>query len=249
MKKTAFLSDVVFAFSIAFLVSVCFFRYLKFPLPVAALLSLLCGGLAAIGSGAWMQRKRKRFLLRKSDELQKRKLLTHLCLLSNEKQTEFFLRVFSKEQAQRISALKIATETNAYFIKIRFSPVTADEIAAIARWKTAKEKILLCAVIDEDAKTLCERLFIQVYTENDVYALVRQAGAMPQTFLGETDFSKKGKRKLRLCFSKRNSRQFLVGGALLLLSSLYSPFPTYYLIFGSILTLCSLFIRIFGYAN
>jgi len=219
-------------------------------MPVAILLSLVCGGIAAFGVGALSQNKRKRLFLQREEETQKSKLLTHLSLLSDAKKTAFFLSVFSQQNAtQRFGPLKLTNAEAFYFLKLRFAPVTADDIAGISRLKTSKQKILLCNLIDEDAKRLCERLNIRIWTGNEIYSLIKSANALPERFLGEPTPQNKRKIRLRACFSKRNSRRFLVGGCLLLLSSLITPFPYYYLVFGSVLLLTAIVIRIFGYAD
>ena len=245
MKKSAFISDLIFTFLVIDVFTLCLFRYLGMGLIGAMLLSILCGALASVGIGALLQSKRKSVLLKKSDETKKEKLLVHLALLSDEKKTQFFQNVLS---AQRFAKGKLTTENEFYFIKMRFSPITPDEIAVLSRQRTSKQKVLLCSAIEDAAKTLCDKLQIRVLTGNETYTLIKKADALPQTFLGEQSPVNKRKMHLRLCFSKTNSRRFLVGGVLLLLTSLLTPFPYYYLVFGSILLLTAVFIRIFGYA-
>ena len=250
MKKSAFISDLIFTFSLTAIFFLCFFRYLKLNMPLSILFACVCGGIATLGVGALGQNKRKKLFLKHSEATQKDKLLAHLSLLSDAKKTALFQSILSKEgSVQRFSSLRLTGENALYFLKLRFSPVCADEIATISRIKTAKEKILLCNFIEEDAKTLCAALNIRVWTGNEVYALVKEANALPEEYLGEPTLQNKGKARLRLCFAKRNSRRFLVGGCLILLTSLITPFPYYYLIFGSILLLVAVFIRIFGYSD
>ncbi len=250
MKKSAFISDLIFTFFLTGIFFLCLFRYLRFPMLIAILLAVVCGVIALLGVAAITQNKRKRMQLQTFEEGQKNKLLAHLSLLSDAQKTSFFQKVLAAQgEIRRFSPLRLTSETSFYFIKIRFSSVTADEIAALSRIRTSKERILLCNLIEEEAKTLCETLGVRVWTGNEIYALVKEANALPERYLGEPTPKDKRKIRLRLCFSKRNSRRFLVGGALLLLTSLITPFPYYYLIFGGVLLLAALFIRIFGYAD
>ena len=249
MKKSALFSDVFFAFSGFALFSLCLFRFLGIRLLFALLLALVCGALAAGAAWAYLRSKRKALLLKKSDERTKEKLLVHLALLSDEKKTEFFLNAFRENgnTPKRFSKLRIFDEERFCFLFFRFSPVTADEVGAISRWKTSKKKLLLCGDIDSSAEALCAKLGVEVCKGEQVYALLKARGALPQTYLGETQENSRGKRR-RLCFSKRNGKRFFVSGTLVLLLSLLTPFPYYYLVFGSILLAAALFIRIFGYA-
>lgn len=249
MKKSAFFSDILFTLFLVWLFTLCLFRYLGLTLVTATVLSALCGILAAGAAGAILQSRRKNLYLKKSDEAQKQKLLTHLSLLSDEQKTRYFSRILSAETeggAKRFGRSRLQTEDGFYFLAFRFAPVCADEIANISRLKTSKRKILLCDKIDEDAAALCDKLGVEVKTGEKVYAFVKARNALPSAYLGEETGKKK--RRLRLCFAKTNSRRFFVGGALILLASLLTPFPYYYLVFGSLMLLAALFIRIFGYS-
>lgn len=248
MKKSAFVSDVIFAFAVSFLLSLCLFRYLQIGLWLSFFLALACGLLTAAAAVAILRVKRKHFFLKRSDEAQKEKLLLHLALLSDNEKTEFFLKFLSlNEHAQKFGQLRIFTKTAFYFLNFNLLPVNADDIAKYSRLKTGKQKILLCSKIEEPAFALCSRLSIQVKTGEEIYALLKKANALPESFLGEENADKKHKRRLRLWFSRRNSKRFLVAAALVLATSVLTPFSYYYWLFGASLLLASVFVRIFGY--
>ena len=249
MKKSAFISDIIFTFFVVFLFSLCLFRHRRIDLWLACLLAVFCGALASGAIAAFLQNKRKYHFLKKSEEAIKQKLSLHLVLLSDEQKTAFFQKILSSDScaANRFGRLRIFTDKEFYFLKFSIAPVTADEIASLSRLKTNKEKILLCLSIDEAAKNLCKKLHIQVKTAEEVFGLVKSHDALPDVFLGEEDSVKKRDRRMKLCFAKNNSRRFLVSGALILITSLFTPFSYYYLIFGSLLFLTAVFVRIFGY--
>ena len=123
----------------------------------------------------------------------------------------------------------------------------ADEVAKISRLKTRAPKIILCDRIEESATKLASALGIAYKTAESVYELVKEKNALPETFLGEETLKNKKQRRLSLCFAKSNARRFFIAGALVLLSSFLSPFPYYYLVFGTLLTVTAIFVRIFGY--
>lgn len=250
MKKSAFLSDVLFAFTTVCVFTLCLFRYLGTRLLPALFLSVLCGVLAAAAVAAWLQNKRKNVLTKRSDEAQKQKLLLHLALLSDEQKTSFFESVFQKcgEAVKRFGKLRLQTENSFYFLKFSFAPVTADEVARVSRLKTAKPKILLCSEIDDAALRLCTRLGITAQVGEAPYALVKKAEALPENYLGEETPENKRQKRRRLCFAKTNAKRFLTSGVLILFTSLLTPFPYYYLVFGSLLLLAALLVRIFGYS-
>lgn len=249
MKKSAFISDVIFTFFLSALATLFLFRYLNIPLFTAVILSTVCGILCALSFGAYAQSKRKSFFLKRSDEAQKQKLLTHLSLLSDEKKTQFFKSVLStsEQSAKRVAPLKINVLDELYYLNFHFSPVQADEIAKISRQKTRLHKIVLCDRIEESAVELAGALGIKYKTAESVYLLVKEKNALPQEFLGDERPLDKKKKRLRLCFAKSNAKRFLVCGTLVLLTSFLSPFPYYYFLFGFALLVVALLVRIFGY--
>lgn len=248
MKKSAFISDLFFTFFLVSIFTLCLFRYFRMTLFPALLLSSVCGGLATTSVGALLQNKRKSFFLKKSDEAQKQKLLFHLALLSDEQTTRLFENALKRNApVKRFGKLRLFSDDAFYFLNFGFSPVAADEIASAFRLKTSAKKVLLCSQIEEQAAELCRRLQIEIKTGNEVYAFLKSQNALPETYLGDEKGEDKRKRQFRLCFSRSNSKRFFISGALVLLTSLITPFPYYYLIFGSFLLLVSALIRIFGY--
>ena len=247
MKRSAFISDILFALFSAFLFTLCLFRYLAIPLSLAIILALVCGGLTALSVGAFLQSKRKILLLKKSDEAEKEKLLLHLALLSDEEKTKFFLKRLSSEHtiARRFTCLRIYTDQAFYALQFSIAPVNADDVLRFSRLKTSKRKILLCSKIEDTAYTLCKRLNIQAVKGEEVYSLLKQQNALPDQYLSEEPLS--NKKHLRLWLHRTNAKRFLIASACILISALFSPFPYYYLLFGGIFLIVALCIRIFGY--
>lgn len=249
MKRSALISDILFSFFVANLTTLFLFRYLKIRLSLAIILAGLCGLLFAAATAAWLQSKRKSVFLKRSDEAQKEKLLFHLAYLSDEAKTDFFLKRLQDDasQSKRFGKLRLYTSEQFYWLRFTFSPVTADEIFSFNRWKTDKEKVLLCNKIEDNAYALAQRFQIRVVTGNEVYAMLKERNALPKSYSEEETAEIKRQRRLRLWFSRKNAKPFLISAALTLATALVSPFPKYYLIFGFGLLTVSVFIRIFGY--
>lgn len=258
MKKFAFISDLIFTFCVGFLFTACFFRFLGLTLAITLVLSALCGTLVTCATAAFLNARRKKFFLRKRDEETKNKLLVHFALLSNEKLTDFFFDYFTNlaEQRQishpqtddfptRKENLQLSVGDKLYFLRFRFAPVTADEIADIFRIETEQSKIVLCNALDAQAQALCKKWEIQTRTGEEVYAALKQANALPQTYLGEA--KAKQKPKLKLWFAKRNARRYLTSAALVFLLSQLTPFFLYYIIFSAVLLIAAVVVRVFGY--
>ena len=249
MKKSAFVLDIACTILTVGLITLCLFRYLGISFSLSSVLSLLCATLAAVCVGALMRNKRNTYFLKKQDEQAKQKLFLHLALLPDSKIKKLFQSVFEQSQEVRSSGkCVLTTDTQAVFLRFTFAPVSLDEIANISRVQTDKPKTLYCNELEENAARLAARLSIDVKTGDETYAFLKNANALPNEYLGEELPENKKVRRNKIRFAKRNARRFFVGGALILLASLFTPFPYYYLVFGSILLAVALFVRIFGYS-
>lgn len=260
MKKSAFISDVIFTFFAGALFALCLFRYLGASFFAAVALGVVCGVLLAAAFAAYRQSRRKIVFLKRSDEAQKEKLLLHLALLSDDAKTDFFRNAFSErsptnkplpqdvaQPVRRFGKLRLHTPNEFYFLHFRLQPVTADEVAALSRLSTGKQRTLFCAAIEDGALALCKTLGIAVQTGDEVYRYLKQNDKLPEVYLGEPPREEKRRRRLRLCFSQDSAKRYLTAGGLLLLSSLLSPFPRYYLLFGFVLLLFALLARVLGH--
>ncbi len=247
MKKSAFISDLLFTFLATGLFTLCLFRYLKMELYFAIPLALSCGTLATCSVGAFLQSKRRLYFLKKSDESKKEKLLRHLLFLSDEGKTKFFLERLSTENypAKRFGSLRIYTQNALYSLRFSYSPVTEDDVLRFSRIRTRKQKILLCNKIENAALSLAKQLEMEVLTADGVYDFLKDD--LSDALLAETPIRKPYSKRVKVWLSKSNAKRFLLAALLLLLSALLSPFPYYYIVFGGVLLLLALCIRIFGY--
>ncbi len=180
------------------------------------------------------------------------KLYLHLRLLSMEQARDIFHRAFLQnpetQTARKDGKNRIETANESYFFFLDFRPVTADDIAAVYRFSTAKTKVLVCLQMEDHAFALCQRLGITPRTGEWAYTFLKEQNALPQTYLGEETSKHKSKRRLRLCFAKNNARRFITSALFVLSLSFFTPFSLYYFIFAFALLITAIFIRIFGYS-
>jgi len=266
MKKSAFISDVIFAFIAVFLPAVCLCRYYRLPLSVSVLLASLTGLASSVLIYLFLHRKREKLCLKKHDEEERDKLLLHLALLEKAELANYFFDFFKNREikispetsrpplefslCENAGLPSVATQTEEYYFSFTLCPTSADSLIPIFRQsprQTQKQKILYCDRLTEEAQKLCSRFHIRTLTGNEVYLALKKEAFLPERYLGEEILPSAKKRKLRLWFAKSNSRRFLTGGTLILITSLITPFPLYYLIFGSALIASAVFVRIFGY--
>ena len=73
MRKSAFISDVLFAFFLTFLFLLCLFRHLRISLPLSFLLAAAFGGVTGWLTAVRLQKKTQRRFLEKIGRRKKRK--------------------------------------------------------------------------------------------------------------------------------------------------------------------------------
>lgn len=250
MKKIAFLSDLLFAFFIAFLFTLLFFRYLRIELYLAVTLACLCGALVTFSIGAYLYSKRKNIFLKKSEAVEREKFALHLALSGNEANAELLKNFFSRQnpplEIKRTGKNRLTSANEVYYLLFTIAPVTADEIAPFTRLKTHRKKILLCNKTDETAQDICNRFDIQIKTSENLFTEMKQLNALPTAYLGDKTHATLKKQNFKLWFAKSNSRRFLLSAVLILLLSRFTPFYYYYLVFAVLLLFAAIFIRIFG---
>ena len=259
-----------------FLPALCLLRYRRLPLWAAFTLAAMLGLLSALAVFLYLHQKREKLCLEKQDRETKEKLLLHLALQSSDKILNDFADFFSSHDEtgapknssedvtddepehapknaarsaaaqKRKSASCVRTEQGEFYPVFSLCPLDADRVVPILCGKKQAEKYLLCNELTEEAEKLCLRFGVHVIKGNEVYLMLKKGNALPEHYLGEDALPKK-KRKKELWFAKSNSRRFLFGGTLILLTSLITPFPYYYLLSGSLLIISAVFVRIFGY--
>ncbi|MBQ8886041.1 MAG: hypothetical protein IJY62_06710 [Clostridia bacterium] len=300
MKKSAFISDLLFAFFSTFIVTLCLLRYLRLTLPASLLFAAALGVLVSAPVYLLLDKKRTKAKRKQKEDAESQKLFLQLALSSDKRNAEYFRALFTlpefvsknplhfpeaktPAQATRLpppsgvgqclsiedriekpreneigKEYKLRTISGLYAIEtpsalvfpvFTMRPADGDLIAEIIRVSTKKKKFLFCSDLSPEAKKLAESFCIQTEAGGKIYSLLKDFSFLPEHYEYEPTAAPAAKmeRKKRLWFGKNNARAFFVGGVMLLLTSLITPFPLYYLIFGGILLSSAVLVRIFGY--
>ncbi len=253
MKKSAYFSDLIFSFTVAFLPVLCYLRFRGVELWLSTLLSALLGICICGLVGLWMQKKYRGKKLKAQEKRRAEMLALHLALLSEREQAEFFAEraeAFTEAENVRIRRLDgkhfVVTDKAVLFPLFLVSPITSNHVLPLLAQPTEKECVLLCPSLESDCERFLSGFTIRTFTAEEIYLRLKEGNALPAQYKSEKAFAKKKKRGFALWLQKKNARPFLTSGALLLISSLFSPFPYYYLLMGIFLTVTSMVIRIFG---
>ena len=155
----------------------------------------------------------------------------------------------SAEQAAapfaQIRGGRIDTEAGSTYLKFQFEAVTADELSPVIRAEGGQKTVFGAAFTDE-AQKLAQAFGVTLKSAADVYTLVKDSGCMPEKLI--TPPEPRGGFRAKLSFRVRKSawRGYLFSGVFLLLFSLFTVFPVYYVVSGGILLAVAAAVRFFG---
>ena len=252
MKKIDFtlIADCAFyGFAVWFL-SIGLLRYFRMKLALAAILASLIS-LAAMGVVFLFSyhRRLKRRLSKKETEAQEA-LLLHLALEKEERVRAALLTAFlaDKKEAHCQDDVLLVDETLC-IPRFTMQPLSADEVARILRAYGREKLTILCNTLTPEAEKLAASFGVKVMRKNEIYALFTRTETTPSPLILAELPRKSIKRTFRRIVSKRSARPFFTSGILLLIMSLFTFFPIYYLISGSVLTILAIFVRFFGFST
>ena len=242
MKQLPVAADAVFYAACTFLPILCILRYFGAPV----WLSILAAGALAICVGLAVflleSRTRGKRLLSARQARERDALLFHLALAPARETEELLRRARKKEQrSAQTSGQPPANDAPVEFL-FTLEPLSADRLASIIRAR-GEQFTLFCSELSPAAEKLTKTFPITVIRGDEVYRLLSETGELPERFLGTTPRPSRRER-LRTLFTRNSAKPFFVSGALLLLMSLFTIFPVYYLTAGSLLLLLSVGLRI-----
>ena len=251
MKKSAFFSDLFFAFSVGSLLFLCLLRSLRFPFVAALTLALVCGVLCAALAFIPLDKKRKKVVAEKKDAEKRDDLMLYLALLEERKCAEFFRPAFFDENAPpQIRYLggfyALETKEDLFFPLFTVRPVDGDCATQILRVESDKRKTLLCSSTAPETDRLLSRFKVAIRKADEIYGDIKSKKILPERYPFERETVPKLKSKTKLWFSRKNARGFLTGGIMLLFLSLITPFPYYYRLFGVLSLILAVIIRFYG---
>lgn len=249
MKKIDFtlIADCAFYGVAVWCLSIGLLRYFRIGFTLAAILaSLIAFAVAGVVFLLSYHRRIKRRLNKKESEAQEA-LLLHLALEKEERVRAALLSAFladKKEAHCQDDALLV--DDVLCVPRFTMQPLSADETARIIRAYRRDKLTILCNALTPEAEKLVASFGVKVMRKNEIYALFSRTETTPSPLILAELPRKSVKRTLRRVVSKKSARPFFTSGILLLLMSLFTFFPIYYLILGSVLTILAIFVRFFG---
>lgn len=267
-------ADTLFLFASAALFFVCVFRF-ALPFGAALALAAAAGLAAAVLFFLWQRKKRGKRAASAGERRAIEQFAFRLAMQTRERNAELIADSLNAAPDADLPAARggeeaaapagqggpahgepqpkaraengrVVTQTGELFPLFRFEKVTADELCPVLRADVAR-KTVLAGAYTEEAQKLAAAFGVELKDAADAYALVKAAGKLPD---GPALPDAKGStaERLRLRVRRGAWKGYLLAGAGLLLFSLISIFPVYYIVAGSLLLAAAIFVRIFGKA-
>ena len=252
MKKLNFplIADILFYTICSFVFSFCIMRYYRIPLWI----SFTIAGLIALAMGAvsflLLYTCYNRRLLSKKEWEARDALLLHLALEKPERVRASLLSAYlADEKDAHCEGEELCVDNIPVVPLFSMEPISADEIAKLIRRFGKSPFTVACKSLTAEAEKLLVSFGIKAIRGDEIYSLFTRTETIPDPLICGEIPRKTIKQKLRRSFSKSNARPFFISGILLLLMSLFTFFPIYYIVTGSILLLCAVSVRMLGFSS
>lgn len=191
---------------------------------------------------------RKRQLSKKETE-EKNALLLHLALERPERVRALLLTAFREDgKAAHCENDELNIDGMITVPSFSMQPVSADDVAKLIRLYGEEPFCIACNALSPESEALLSSFGKKAIRGDEIYALCKRTDTVPEKLICGEIPRRTAKVKFTRAFSKKNARPFFVSGLLLLCMSLFTLFPVYYLITGSVLLLSAVAVRAFGYA-
>ncbi len=240
------LLDVLFYSLAAFALSFCVLRYFRLPVPLCTLLSVLFLLATAILVYLLVSRSHSRRNLTAKEREERNALMLHLALEKPERVRLALLTALladGKDAQCRDDCLCV--DGTPLLPLFTMQPISADAVARLVQ-AYGTNFSLYCNALSPESEKILASFGVQARCANEVYSLFQRTQSTPSPLICGNLPRKTLKTRFLATFRKSNARPFFVSGLLLLVMSLFTLFPVYYLVSGAMLLLLSVGIRLFG---
>ncbi len=251
MRKLDFplILDVLFYTVASWFLSLGLLRYYRVSTGVAVAFATLLALAVGVLAFLLIYTKRRKKVLGKKEQESRDALMLHLALERSERIRLTMLEAFTKDgKNAHCEGDALSVDGVPVVPLFTMQPVSADAVAKLIRDFGSDPFTLACNALTPEAEKLLRSFGKTAMCANEIYALYSRTDAAPATLICGEIPRKSIRNSLRRAVSKKNARPFFISGALLLIMSLFTFFPLYYLITGSVLLVSSVCIRAFGYA-
>ena len=241
-------SDTVFVSFISFLFFFCLLRFYLPGLWLTLVLSLVFAAGIGLLFHLFLKGRRSRRFQDGETKKNVQKLAFHLAIDAPETETERLAKSLSVHLGTQVTRTgdRLDTPYGAYYPMFSLSPVSADEIAKVVR-SAGKDKTVCAATYTPEAEALADAFGIRLMDAENLYDLFSRTGNLPEQYM-LPERKRSIKEGIRRRIKRSSYRGYLLAGCLTLLFSLFTFFPVYYIVAGSLMLAAAILVRFFGKA-
>lgn len=241
-------TDTLFTISAAFLLFFCIFRFYIPAFWGAAAAAFLTSAATGALCFFFLKRRREKRHLAAEDKREIQKLAFHLAMDSPENTAERIAKALAAKCGKdaKIAGGRIEADGGEYYPIFRLESATADELAPIVRRGGQTKKTALASSFTKEAEALALSFDIALMNADEVYALLKETGQLPQSYIMGAERKCSLKNGIRLRLRRASAKGYLLSGVTLLLFSTVGAFPVYYIVSGGLLLSAAVLVRIFG---
>lgn len=234
MKKInlAVVSDVLFFTLCAFLICFTALRYFFKSVVWAIVVSALIAVAVCLISFSLTLKKREKLIATSIGEGERKLLAIHLSTLPSEELKKLFLSALDGTYAVDNA---IEDGENDYRFCFKLNPLSCDDIAFTLKDRNEKNLVLLCCAVAPDAANFAKDFGVSLKCIGEIYPLLKDKGLLPENYPFNSSVKKGVFNKIKKRFNRRLCPSLFFSGLFLLIYSLFSFYPIWYIVTGSVL--------------
>ncbi len=242
--------DVLFYSLSACFIAFGVLRYFRLAVWLCLLFALLFAAVTCAGTALLLSGSRQKKVNGKREKEERDALLLHLALEREERVRAELLTALVAAGREAHLQGDVLEEDGVLLIPLfTMEPLSADTIAQLLRTYGETPFTVACSDLSPEAEKLLSRFGKGALKGDAVYTLFASTATIPDPLICGQLPKRSVRANLRRSFSKKNARPFFVSGLLLLIMSLFTLFPLYYLITGCVLLVTAVLVRAVGFSE
>ena len=245
MKKInlALISDVLFYTLCAFLICFAALRYFFKSYVWAVIIAAMIAVAVCLASLAVALKKREKLIATATLEGERKLLAIHLSTLAPEKLVNLFINALDGTYAV---GNHLTDGENEYRFCFKIAPLTCDDIALVLKDRGVNQLILLCCAATAEAVSFAKDFNIKLKCMGEIYPLLKDKKLLPESYPFAGSVKKGVFKRVKSRFNRRLCPSLFFSGLFLLIYSLFSFYPIWYIVTGSVLLTLSAVCLFFG---
>lgn len=250
----AVLLDTIFSAFVTFIICFILLNYFLSRLIAITISACLCA-LFALLVFKYLSNNRAKIKLSATDRKNKKIMTASLNLYTQTEQNDLFERAIKKHDLKverKKGALLIKDQKIAVFPLFKFDGVSKTDIVKIFNSVNSDYLIYIFSEnFSPEIKQFADRFDGRINTVNqdETYIFLSELNLLPKQKINLNDDKKLNLSAFKNLIKKSRAKSHFLFGIIFLLSSYFSPFKLYYIIFGCTFLFLSLFCTLFGKNN